>query len=101
VQTQLRQGCSFGRAEREIGMTGANHDIEYFRSQFMQDIQRSQPAIVVDSTGLNDSTYKTREIAAHEVFPAFATFLDRDYEALGEFFNFRFYLRKTPTVASG
>jgi hypothetical protein len=93
VTTQLRQGCSFGTVERELGTNGATNT-QFYRDQFMRDVRAHEPKVIADTTGVNDATFHEREKYDHEVFAEFARYVDANYKYLGQSpEGFRIYLR--------
>lgn len=66
---------------------------DYYRQRFLRDLARTKPRFIADSTGPRDFAYLDRAKSGHEIFPAFAEIVSRQYDYLGEFQDVRLYLR--------
>jgi hypothetical protein len=69
-------------------------DRDYFRNLYMQDFQRSRPAVFVDAVGSGGFGYTDTAGAGYETFPALREAVDRDYRPLGELDGARAFVRK-------
>ena len=91
LETQLaqatRQGNSFLCIE-------ASPQFDYYRGQYLADLQRNRPALFVDAVGPTADFFEDRAHQAHESFPALAAFLRENYAELVDLEYARIYVRR-------
>jgi len=71
----------------------------FYRARFMRDMQRTRPALFIDTTGPASfpgdyGIFKNRELSSFVVFPEIRDYISREYEFVGERDGHRFYRRR-------
>lgn len=64
-----------------------------FRQTYLEDLRRNRPAFFLDATGPGAFIYEDRAAARHELFPALAELIARDYVMLLDVGFSRLYVR--------
>lgn len=67
---------------------------DFFREVFLADFQRSRPEVLIDSVGPNALFFQDRADCAHEIFPAFAEIVARDYSLVIDLGYTRVFARR-------
>lgn len=67
---------------------------EQFRAVYLQDFRARRPTFFLDATGPGAFFFTNRSQGAHEVFPALAGEIARDYVLLFDFVFSRLYVRR-------
>jgi hypothetical protein len=67
---------------------------DHFRARFLEDIQRTRPAVFVDAVTPGAFTYADRARYGHESFPALKEWIDIHYEFVGDVGGLRLYRRR-------
>jgi len=65
----------------------------YYQNRFVADLKRSRPAFFVDTVGRGAVFYQDRRAFGHEIVPALAEYIERDYVLLADLQSERVYLR--------
>jgi hypothetical protein len=89
VFTQLRQATREAHTVYQIQWTP---QIDYFRSRYLADLNRSRPAVFVDAVGPGNFVFQDRSLA-HESFDALRDFVAKNYHLVSEIHGCRIYVR--------
>jgi hypothetical protein len=65
----------------------------YYQKRFLADLERSRPAFFVDTVGTGAVFYQNRREWGHEIAPALAAYVAREYVLLADLQTERIYLR--------
>ncbi|GAB2763053.1 hypothetical protein GCM10027275_00050 [Rhabdobacter roseus] len=91
VETQLAQGTAENHSERSI----FEHPMrEVYRTRYLSDLKRTQPAVFLDAVGKNSIWVSDRATQGHESFPALAKYLTANYLLADTLDDTRLYVRK-------
>ncbi len=67
---------------------------DYYRATFLDDMERNRPEVFVDAVGPGSPFFFNRPAEAHEIFPALAERVRRDYHLVVDLQSARVYVRK-------
>lgn len=90
VETQLPQAV---RDPHTIWLIRDTPLRDSFRRTYLEDFSRNRPAFFLDATGPGAFIYEDRAAARHELFPALAELIARDYVMLLDVGFSRLYVR--------
>jgi hypothetical protein len=71
-----------------------NRQRDYHRAVWLADLQRSAPAVFVDTVGPGAFTFEHRELQAHEIFPDLAEHIRTAYVLVADTGSARVYARR-------
>lgn len=91
VEAQLAQGTAENHTERCI-FVHPMRDI--YRQRFINDIQRTRPAVFIDAVGKNSLWVQDVKSQGYENFPALANYISNHYQYVGTFDASRLYISK-------
>ncbi len=66
---------------------------EYYRATYLADMERNRPEVFVDSVGPGSPFFFDRRIGAHEIFPALAEYVRKNYQLVVDLQYARVYAR--------
>ena len=68
--------------------------IEYYRTRFVSDLQRTRPRWFIDAVGGENFFYKDRAATGHEILPDLAREIREHYELIDDVDGSRLYRRR-------
>lgn len=90
VETGLPQAT---RDAHSIWSIQPNPQRDYHRACYLDDLRRHQPAVFVDGVGPGAFALENRLTQAHEIFPALAEYIKRNYTLVTDLGSARIYGR--------
>lgn len=65
----------------------------YYRARMMSDLSDNAPELIIDAIGTNSWAFDDRAVYGPDQVPEFATFLEKFYRRVGDFYGERFFIR--------
>lgn len=93
VETGLPHGTREAHSANQIMQWPLQH---YYRTRYLWDMERRQPAWFVDVVGPGSFAFQDRPKQAHGAMPDLAAYVNAHYQLLGEIGHRRIYRRKNP-----
>lgn len=65
-----------------------------YRDTYLEDLQRSRPAVFLDAVGPGSPFYQNRKLLGYNSFPALGAYVDANYVQVADVAEFRIFLRQ-------